>query len=175
MEKAIFLVGFMGAGKSTIGFELAKQLQLPFKDSDLEIEKQNGLSISELFAKYGETGFRVLEQAWISENIQPAAVVALGGGAFSVKENKRQILEHGLVIYLKASVATLTQRLWEHANDRPLIKKYESNQKELEDYIRNTLKVRQLDYESATFTVDANVGVEETVAEILNSLQRHSQ
>lgn len=115
------LVGPMGAGKSTIGRLLAKELGLPFKDSDKEIEERTGASIPLIFDVEGEAGFRDREQAVIAELCgQQGLVLATGGGAVLRAENRQAMRQGAVVIYLHASVEHQLARTARDRN-RPLL------------------------------------------------------
>jgi shikimate kinase len=117
----IWLVGMMGAGKSAVGERLAKRLGLPFIDTDAEIERREGTSIADLFAKRGEPEFRNLERDVIERVVQAAdAVVALGGGAIAQPDAARRLAARGTIVYLRARPATLAKRVGK-AVDRPLL------------------------------------------------------
>lgn len=117
----IFLVGPMGAGKSTVGRQLAKALARDFFDSDKEIERRTGVAISWIFEKEGEAGFREREQKVIAElTIKKNIVLATGGGAILAEENRRVLRSRGHVVYLSASVAQLIRRTDKDQN-RPLL------------------------------------------------------
>jgi shikimate kinase len=118
----IILVGPMGAGKSTIGRLLAKELRFPFKDSDKEIEQRTGANIPWIFDVEGEQGFREREQAAIADLCQlDGVVLATGGGAVMRKENREALHAGGRVVYLHTSVA---QQIGRTARDRnrPLLR-----------------------------------------------------
>ena len=107
----IFLVGPMGAGKSTVGRQLAKALGRDFYDSDKEIEKRTGVSISWIFEMEGEAGFRAREQKVIDDLTQLKDIVlATGGGAVLSDDNRRALRSRGNVIYLSASAEQLFRR-----------------------------------------------------------------
>jgi shikimate kinase len=108
----IYLVGFMGAGKSTVGRELSLKLHVPFLDLDTEIEKAEGLAVREIFARLGEPRFREIEREQLKRVSQgPAAIVALGGGAYVDPENRRLVDESGVAVWLEASFATIRERI----------------------------------------------------------------
>jgi len=112
----------MGAGKSTIGRLLAKELRLPFKDSDKEIEVRSGANIPWIFDKEGELGFRDREQAMIAELCAcDGVVLATGGGAVMREENRRALHAGGRVVYLHASVEQQVGRTARDRN-RPLLR-----------------------------------------------------
>ncbi len=117
----IFLIGLMGAGKTTIGKQLAKALYLEFIDSDHEIEHRTGASISLIFDVEGEEGFRNREKEVIDELSQRRGIVlATGGGAILDLQNRQHLMNRGCVIYLQASVDQLLQRT-AHDRNRPLL------------------------------------------------------
>ena len=112
----------MGAGKSTIGRLLAKELRLPFKDSDKEIELRTGANIPWIFDKEGEPGFRDREQAMIAELCEfDGVVLATGGGAVMRDANRKALHEGGRVVYLHASVEQQVGRTSRDRN-RPLLR-----------------------------------------------------
>lgn len=117
----VFLIGPMGAGKSTIGRLLAKELKYPFKDSDREIEARTGADIPWIFDVEGEEGFREREEAMIAELVQEHGIVlATGGGVVMREANRRALSAHGLVVYLRTSVDQQLQRTSKD-RQRPLL------------------------------------------------------
>lgn len=117
----IFLIGPMGAGKTTVGRRLAQTLQREFLDSDHEIEQRAGASIPLIFDVEGEAGFRVREKNLIAELTQHSNIVlATGGGAVLDPDNRRFLSRHGFVVYLLASVDEQLRRTALDAN-RPLL------------------------------------------------------
>ena len=117
----VFLVGPMGAGKSTIGKYLAQQLQLQFADTDTEIEARTGAAIPWIFDVEGEQGFRDREQQVVEEMTQwDRVVLATGGGVILREENRSALASRGFVIYLHATVAEQTRRTRNDRN-RPLL------------------------------------------------------
>ena len=118
---SFFLVGPMGAGKSTIGRQLARLLNLQFFDSDREIEKRTGADIPLIFELEGEAGFRKREQEAIETfSSKPGVVLATGGGAVLSEINRRNLSSRGHVIYLRTSVEQQLQRT-AHDRSRPLL------------------------------------------------------
>jgi shikimate kinase len=112
----LYLVGFMGAGKSTIGAALADELGWPFIDVDAEIEKREGISIAELFAKRGEAAFRDIETDQIRRCVHAVqsgapSVIALGGGAFVQARNWDLIEDNGVTIWLDCPFDIVCERL----------------------------------------------------------------
>lgn len=121
-ERSIVLVGLMGSGKSRVGFELSKLLDLPIIDSDREIEKAAGMSIPDIFEKFGETGFRSGERKVIERLLlEPPAVIASGGGTFIQPEIKNAIKKQALSVWLKADIHTLVERT-SRTDHRPLLR-----------------------------------------------------
>lgn len=108
----IYLVGFMGAGKSTVGRELSLKLRCPFLDLDTEIEGAEGLPVREIFARFGEPHFRDLEREHLKRiSKAPQAVVALGGGAYVDPENRKVIDSTGVAVWLDASLSNIRGRV----------------------------------------------------------------
>jgi shikimate kinase len=118
----IFLIGPMGAGKTTIGKRLAQALGLPFFDSDRVIEERTGATIPLIFDVEGEAGFRRREAVAIDELTQlDRVVLATGGGAVTTAENRAHLRERGTVVYLEASVDKQLERTRKDKN-RPLLR-----------------------------------------------------
>ncbi|MGZ5049613.1 MAG: shikimate kinase AroK [Methylobacter sp.] len=118
----IYLVGLMGAGKTTIGRQLAKALKLPFYDSDKAIEERTGVDIPTIFEFEGEEGFRDREQKMIQQLTQMRGIVlATGGGAILREENRRLLKENGFIVYLQCSVERILERT-RRDTQRPLLK-----------------------------------------------------
>lgn len=108
----IFLIGLMGAGKSTIGRQLARRLGKEFRDSDGEIEKRTGVNIDVIFDIEGEPGFRRRETEMLRELTAARGIVlATGGGAVLAPENQTLLKDNGFIIYLKATAEHLAGRL----------------------------------------------------------------
>jgi shikimate kinase len=117
----VYLVGLMGAGKTSVGKLLARRLGKTFYDCDLEIERATGVRVPVIFDIEGEPGFRAREQKILSELVQRSAVVlATGGGAVLSEQNRKLLKEHGTVVYLCASPQDLWRRT-RHDRNRPLL------------------------------------------------------
>jgi shikimate kinase len=117
----LFLIGPMGSGKSAVGKQLARLLRLPFYDSDAEIERRTGVDIPFIFEKEGEAGFRQRERETIEILTAMAHIVlATGGGAVLLPENRRMLAERGRVVYLQTSVAQQADRV-RQGRARPLL------------------------------------------------------
>jgi shikimate kinase len=118
---AIALVGMMGVGKTSIGRKLAEKLDLPFVDADHEIEKASGLTIAEIFERFGEAYFRDGERRVIARLIDgEAKVIATGGGAFINDETRTLMLQKATIIWLDADIDILVERVSRRQN-RPLL------------------------------------------------------
>ncbi|HEY3785456.1 MAG TPA: shikimate kinase AroK [Steroidobacteraceae bacterium] len=117
----LFLIGPMGSGKSAVGRQLARLLNVPFHDSDAEIERRTGVDIAFIFEKEGETGFRSREREVIDTltALEPI-VLATGGGAVLLPANRKALAERGRVVYLETSVAQQADRV-RQGRVRPLL------------------------------------------------------
>ena len=120
--KRIILMGFMGAGKTTVGKKLAKELSCEFIDTDELIEKEQGCKISEIFAKDGEAAFRDLETELLKrlQGTEKEFVLSIGGGMPVREENRKLLRKIGTVIYLKTSKEEIIKRL-SGDTSRPLL------------------------------------------------------
>ncbi len=117
----VFLIGPMGSGKSAVGKYLARSLRFPFVDSDAEIEARTGVDIPFIFEREGEAGFRQRERETLEELTQRTPVVlATGGGAVLLPENRQALRERGFVVYLETAVEQQVERVRQSRN-RPLL------------------------------------------------------
>jgi shikimate kinase len=152
LTKPLFLVGFMGTGKSTVGTLLAARWGWPFVDLDERIEQQTGSTIAELFANVGEAGFRAEEARALklvaAERLQ---VVAVGGGAVIHKGNLPLMLSVGVVVCLRATPDTILARVGDAAT-RPLLSQAQDRRAEIE----RLLQARAGYYQQAHHTVDTD-------------------
>ena len=122
MAKRILLVGMMGAGKTTVGRALARRLGYPYLDSDEQVERQVGSTVPEIFRTRGEAAFRAQEKRALAEALTSdgPVVVAVAGGAVLDPDNRRRLRQGGVVVWLKAGVRTLAQRVGT-GEGRPLL------------------------------------------------------
>ena len=143
-KKNLILIGYMGCGKSTIGYKSAKAFEYRFFDTDALIEQEEGCTIAELFEKEGENYFRNKETETIKRLLKEpkGMVIATGGGLPMQKENVALLSELGTVIYLKCSPEILTERL-SGDTKRPLL----ANKEELGKKVRTMLALREPVYE----------------------------
>jgi shikimate kinase len=117
----IFLIGPMGSGKTAVGRQLARQLKLEFLDSDAEIEHRTGVDIPYIFEKEGEAGFREREREIIDALTQLSnVVIATGGGAVLLPENRQHLASRGTVVYLQTGIEQQLERT-RHGRQRPLL------------------------------------------------------
>jgi len=154
----VFLIGFMGSGKSTVGPLLARRLGLPFVDTDSRVAARAGRSVERIFAEDGEAAFRALESAVLDELDGPA-VAAVGGGAPAVERNWAA-LERGVTVYLDVPPDELVRRL--EGAPRPLLDGLSPNARA--DRIKQLLSARAPCYRRARWTVRA-AGAPADVAE----------
>ena len=123
LKKTIVLVGMMGAGKTAVGKALAGRLDVPFLDSDAEIQDASAMSIAEIFKKYGESFFRQKESQVLERllDARTKGVLSTGGGAFLAEANRAMISEKGLSVCLSADLELLWSRV-RHKATRPLLR-----------------------------------------------------
>lgn len=144
----IYLIGFMGSGKTYTGRRLAEQLGFPFLDLDLLIEEVAGMDIPAIFREFGESHFRKLErQALRGTAGRKAAVVSTGGGVPCFFDNMDWMNRHGLTIYLDTSPSILARRLLPERAHRPLLQPYDEHS--LPAFIQSKLAERTYFYEQA--------------------------
>ena len=125
----VFLIGPMGAGKSTLGRLLSEELNLPFHDSDIESEERSGADIAWIFDVEGEEGFRKREMKVIEELTQlPCLIMATGGGVVLREENRRNLQSRGTVVYLETEVERQYERT-RRDRKRPLLREDDPKQK----------------------------------------------
>ncbi|MGG5508151.1 MULTISPECIES: shikimate kinase [unclassified Myroides] len=171
MEKIIIL-GYMGAGKSTIAQQLAQELRLPCYDLDLEIEKQQQQKISTIFSTRGEVFFRKLEHQLLHQliNKDEQAIISLGGGTPCYANNHEILqLEHVQSFYLKASISTLTERLEKEKEHRPVL--LTNTEDTLETFIAKHLFDRSYFYYQAKHVIAVDdKSIDQIVDEIRTAL-----
>ncbi len=142
-ETAVYLIGFMGAGKSTVARCLCSMYDLCLVEMDETIAREEGMSIPEIFAEKGEAYFRSRETALLERAAQAGTVISCGGGAAMRQENVRLMQEKGRVVLLKASPETVFDRV-KHSTDRPLL-----NGRMTAEHISELLEARRPYYEAA--------------------------
>ncbi len=168
LKKTVVMVGMMGAGKTAVGHSLARRLDVPFVDSDDEIEKAANMSIPEIFARDGEAFFRRKESQVIARLLNNGCcVLSTGGGAFLSAENRAMISQRGVSVWLNAGLDLLWLRV-RHKQTRPLLRTADP---------RRTLEqihaARAPFYALADLTVEvrANYSVADTTGAVISALR----
>ena len=164
----IVLLGYMASGKSTIGREISKKLDMKFIDLDDYISKREKRSISEIFKVEGEIYFRKIESSYLGEilNSKDSFILSLGGGTPCYSNNMELILNsEASSIYIKADIKTLASRLTAEKNKRPLVADLEDDK--LLEFVAKHLFERRFFYEQASITVHTeDKSIEEIITEI---------
>lgn len=166
--KNIFLIGFMGSGKSTIARELSKQLGVAQVEMDEMIVEEQGMPITEIFEKYGEEHFRDIETELVCRlQEKDGVVVSCGGGAVLREENRRIMKQSGCIVLLMAKPETILARV-KHSTNRPVLNGHMNV-----EYITELMERRRSCYEDAA---DVRVetdgkGIGEICEEILSNMQ----
>lgn len=168
-RRNLVFVGLMGAGKSAIGRLVAQELNIPFVDSDHEIERVSRMTVPELFEAYGEPEFRALEARVIKRLLRTGPrVLSTGGGAFINDDTRALVLRNGLSVWLKADLEVLWERVCKR-DSRPLLKT--ENPKAT---LSKLLDIRYPVYAAADLTVQSRDAPKEAIAaEVIASLARH--
>ena len=167
--KILLLVGMMGVGKTSVGRLLARKLDLPFVDSDKEIENMTGFSISDLFARYGETEFRLGEEKVMERLLNgKVCVLSSGGGAFLSDKTRLLAKEKAVSIWIKAGADVISGRT-EGRTHRPLVPSA-NNQKVIERLVKECYPL----YAEADLTIDSfNEPPRLTVIRLMKELEKH--
>ena len=151
--RRIFLIGYMGSGKTTIGKSLSKAMGLQFVDVDLFIENRHRKTVGQLFAEKGETTFREIERRSLEEIAGfEDIIISTGGGAPCFFDNMELMNSLGTTVYLKVSETELANRLILVKQNRPLIK--DKNREELKIFISESLQKRESFYNQAKLVFD---------------------
>jgi len=162
----IFLIGYMGSGKSTVGNILSQSLKMDFIDFDRYIENGTSKTISEIFETEGEDEFRNLENKYLKEVLlMNNVVVSLGGGTPCFFNNMELINKSGISVYLEMSVYSLVKRISKTKRKRPLIQRM--NTADLKYFIEAHLEKRKLIYSKAHHIIDSENKSPEQLAEII--------
>lgn len=163
----VFLIGYMGSGKSTIAYELSKMMQLSFLDLDTLIEKEIGRSISDIFSVQGERFFRNKEHYILTNyNFTPYSIIATGGGTPCFFDNQNFMNSIGHTIYLKISFNELMSRLIIDKK-RPLLHDKKIN---LKEFVSRQISEREQYYEKSHYIIESdNISADE-VQKIINTI-----
>lgn len=158
LTRPIVLVGLMGAGKTSVGKRLAAFLNVPFRDSDHEIEAAAGMEVREIFERFGEAYFRDGEARVISRLLnETPGILATGGGAFMAEAVRRDIAAHGLSVWLDGALETLWARVKDR-NTRPLLQEADPKAK-----LAALLEARRPTYALAQVRVPSDPGISHEV------------
>ena len=163
-KKNIILIGFMGSGKTTYGYQLSQRLGYTFVDTDKQIERQQQMPVSKIFEQEGEPYFRLLEKkmAIVLSNVEKT-VVATGGGMIKAEENMENLKKNGIVVYLKATPQQIYENIGQDTN-RPLLAGGDRMEK-----IQTLMEQRRPLYEKyADVTVDVTG---KTLLQVIDALQ----
>ena len=164
----VFLIGFMGSGKSTVGKKLAKKLNYDFIDLDAAIEKQENCSISNIFENKGESLFREIEKDVLCNFLtKENTVIACGGGTPCYFDNMELMNQFGLTVYLKLSIDALVNRLVMAKQSRPLINNLPPEQ--LKTFIQSKLVMREPIYQKAKVICN---GININIIELIDILKQ---
>ncbi len=170
---SIFIIGYMGSGKSTVGKALASKMNLLFIDLDNFIEKNESKSISSIFSTHGELYFRKLERSYLTKLIEGKEnyVISLGGGTPCYFDTINQLIEsQHSVVFCQASITTLTDRLFKEKAHRPMISHIESREF-LQEFVGKHLFERNPFYQKANFKVIVDeLSIDEIVDQIFSIL-----
>ena len=157
LKKKIFITGFMGSGKSTIGKRLAEKLGYLFMDTDDILEEKYHKEIKQIFAEEGEAWFRIREEEEINRirQIKKPVVISLGGGALMSQNTVTRVKSSGILIYIKSSPENIYQRI-KHSTRRPLLRGdgEELSREQYLEKIENLLNVREAGFLSADIVYD---------------------
>lgn len=169
LPRTVALIGLMGVGKTTIGRRLADHFHLPFVDADEEIEKAAGRSIADIFAEFGEAGFRDGEQRVISRLLdEPVRILATGGGALTHPLTRERLKQKAITVWLKTDIKVLARRVANKPH-RPLIK-----DRDPIDVLKEHVKTRYPLYEMADIIVDTGDQSHGRALDlVLDALKRH--
>ncbi len=168
-ERSIALVGLMGVGKTTVGRRLARRLRLPFADGDVEIEAAAAMTVSDIFAQYGESEFRAGEARVMRRLLEgPRKVIATGGGAMLNPETRELMRARAVTVWMRADLEIVAQRV-QRRDTRPLLRGREPLAA-----LRQLAEARYPVYADADLVVDVTGGAHgEAVEAILRALEAH--
>ena len=168
----IFLIGFMGAGKTTVGKELAKEMNCPFVDLDCFIERRYHKTIRQIFDEKGEDVFREMEKRMLHEVAEfEDVVISTGGGTPCFHQNMLFMNEKGTTVYLKVSNEELCKRISIHKSVRPILKDLSGDK--LFRFVEETMAKRKLFYEQAQIIYNAEKPDFTLGADLLQRLLLH--
>ncbi len=170
IDRNIFLIGFMGAGKSTIARSLQRSLNFPLVEMDERIVREQGMSINEIFEKYGEDHFRQIESDLIlTIGDEDASIVSCGGGVVVRPQNVENMKKSGKIVFLKATPETIYERV-KNSTDRPILNGHMNV-----EYIAQLMEKRRTLYEGAAdITIETDGKTKEEIcSEIICRLEEN--
>lgn len=170
----VYLIGFMGSGKTSLGKRLANKLGYSFADSDQIIEQHTGKSIPDLFQEIGEDGFRLQERKWLYAFESDNVVCSVGGGLPCFNDNLERINQTGVSVYLELSPQALTDRLMDSKSNRPLVEKYKDDPEQLLEYVEKTLSEREKFYRQAKIIFPATNVTAEKLDELVKLIREQN-
>jgi shikimate kinase len=166
----VFLIGFMGCGKTTNGKKLAQRLNYQFYDLDAEVEKQERISIAQIFNSHGEDYFRNIEQQQLFRLSQKSnVIIACGGGTPCFFNNMEYMNKMGLTLYIQMTPEALFSRLKNAKSTRPLLQKM--NDEELKSYIKHKLSERENTYLKSKYIVN---GINLNIPELADFIKKNT-
>lgn len=174
----IYLCGFMGVGKTTIGRHLSASLGFKFADLDHLIEEGEGYRVTEIFGRYGESYFRDLEYQYLLEHSKKKEqILALGGGTLQNQQIINAIKENGILVFLQLPIDQIVQRL-RYTKKRPLLLKENGERRtleELQEFITHLYERRLPSYLQAdiVFNIDPNWKIDTCVQYLIQSIQQY--
>lgn len=167
LKKTVVMVGMMGAGKTAIGTAVARNLGVPFLDSDSEIELAANMSIAEIFSRYGETFFREKEAQVIDRLLRTEkCILSTGGGAYLSERNRAMVHDAGIAVWLRADLALLWNRV-KHKETRPLLRTEDPY-----GTLKQLYEARVPYYSKAELVVDASAdyAIDEMASKVIDAL-----
>ena len=170
ISRSIFLIGFMGAGKSTIARALQRELGFPLIEMDERIVKEQGMSINDIFAQYGEDHFRDIESQLIVDiGKEEPSIVSCGGGVVVRPQNMQSMKEIGRIVFLKATPETIYERV-KNSTDRPILNGHMNV-----EYIAELMEKRRALYEAAAdITIQTDGKMREQICEEIIGKMRNT-
>lgn len=172
--KHLFLVGYMGCGKSTLGRKLARRLEMEFADTDVLIEQQEGATVADLFQYEGEERFRELEYGVLNQLIvnDAVTVISTGGGLPVWKDNMERMNDSGVTVFLHRSAEQIVHRLSPYGRQkRPRLRGL--NDQELLAFMMHDMEVREAFYSQATLTIECDgISDDEVVGQIVEYMTK---
>lgn len=169
-KKNICLIGLMGSGKSIVGKQLSRDFNIKFYDSDHEIEKEIGLTISKIFSVHGEKFFRDIEKKICLNILEKSnCIISLGGGSIINSEVRDSLDKNSLSIYLKVNIDLLEKRLSNSAK-RPLL-----NNVNKKRTLNKILNERKKYYNKANLIIENNLDRKDVLSEVKNKITKHEE